>query len=109
MSYTIKEILLTVGLAGFLILVLVVSIVVVLATVPIEQEIVEGEVVDVVSYDNYMELFMKDGSSYKIRYPGDNIDLTVNSRIIMRLTEIGCLWFHDDIWDDVSITKVPGD
>lgn len=100
------------GFIGAIILaifVLALGIGVFLATVGIEQETVIGEVDNVIPYDNYMELFMKDGSRYKIAYPGDNIDLTVNSKIIMRLTEYGCFWFHDDIWDDVSITKVPGD
>ena len=72
-----------------------------------EKIIVEGDVVDVIAYDDYMEVFMDDGESYNIRYPGDNIDLTKGSTIIMRLTDNDWFWIDDGIWDTVSITKIP--
>lgn len=72
-----------------------------------ERITVKGTVIDVESYDDYMEVFMDDGTSYKICYPGDNIDLTVNSHIVMRLTDWDFMFIDDGIWNDVSITKIP--
>lgn len=74
-----------------------------------ETIIVEGEVVDAEAFDNYMLITMKNGEKYKIAYPGDNIDLTVNSKIIMKLTNYNYFFIDDGIWNKVSITKVPGD
>ena len=105
----ITETLACVAAVGMVIAVIIGMSLLIMSTLPAEQETVVGEVIDVETYDDYMELFMKDGTSYKIRYPGDNIDLTVNSNIVMRLSKKGVLWFEDDIWDYVSITKVPGD
>ena len=73
-----------------------------------ETIIVEGKVVNAVVQRNYIVLEMDDGNFYKIRFPGDNIDLTVNSKIVMRLTSYGPFYFFkDDIYDEVSIIKVP--
>ena len=77
------------------------------SAIPVEIEIVEGNVTTAKSHADYIEIIMDDGKVYKINYPGDNIDLTKGSHIIMKLEENGCFWFHDDIWDSVSITKVP--
>jgi hypothetical protein len=69
--------------------------------------IVKGNVIDVVALDNYMVVYMENGSSYNIRYPGDNIDLTKGSTVVMRLIDYNYFWLDDGIWESVSITKVP--
>jgi hypothetical protein len=72
-----------------------------------EDIIIKGEVVDVVEYDNYLHIFMDTGYDYKITYPEDAIDLTVNSKIILKLKNINWFWIDDGIWEVDSIVKVP--
>jgi hypothetical protein len=101
-----------IGLVGGLMMivmafVIIVVVVYMFSIFTYETEIVEGDVVNVIPYDNYMTIIMDDGKSYNIKYPGDNIDLTEGSDIIMKLTNTNYFFIDDGIWETVSITKVP--
>ena len=72
-----------------------------------EQITVCGDIKKVIPHDNYMTIILYNNQSYDIHYPGDNIDLTKGSVVIMRLTNWSPFWQESNIWKSVSITKIP--
>ena len=75
--------------------------------VTVEEITVKGDVIDVIIHDDYMTIIMDNGNSYNVRYPGDNIDLTKGSSIIMKLTKFNLFFIDDGIWNKINIIKIP--
>ena len=75
--------------------------------------VVEGEVINVDVYNDYLDITFDNGETYKVKYPSGwgtkSIDLTVNSKLIVKMsryTKDGFFIKSSD-WKIDSIVKVP--
>ncbi len=66
---------------------------------------VEGQIIDVVAHDDNFQIYMKDGTNYKIMYSQtvNVLSLFSNSTVIIRLEDASIFWIHDDVWTVNSI------
>ena len=98
-----------INLSDIIVCFVVIAFILLVASIVMTDEtiIIRGEVVDVMEYEDYLEIFLDNGYSHKITYPKDTIDLTVNSKIILKLRNINYFWIDDGIWEVISIVKVP--
>lgn len=106
MKYTVNDILAVILVSFVLVFVIGVLIWSISMVITMETITVQGEVISVTTYDDYLSITLDDGSNYNVRYPNNNIDLSDGSTIIMRLIDYNYFFIDDGIWDKVSITKV---
>ena len=77
-----------------------------------EEVTIVGEVTDVEVFDDYLLITFNNNTEevFKVDYPDDTTDLTVNSELIVKLsrtTHDGIILKMDKYWDIDSIVKIP--